>query len=124
MEEIKWDCAACGFEIADRDGWVHVRMSEVMVQEGAVRAWHEKYPGPSHSLSEISEFPDPVPWNALHEVCDPTGGEPYAIGVEDLRTAWDLIEWTVQLLEKTWLDATNWREVLRRKHHEAQSSSE
>lgn len=125
MSEVQWKCAACGFPIADGDGWVHVRMSEVMDQQEAVRAWKDKYKPPGKtgvSVGELLAHPDVVPWNALHEVCDPTGGEPYAICVEDLRTPWDLIHWTVQLLEKKWLESTNWREVLRAKHADSKPS--
>ena len=121
MTEITWKCAACGFAIADGDGWVHVRMSEVMDQEDAVREWNAVHHPPGKlgvSVGALLDHPDPVSWNAVHAVCDATGGEGYAIGVEDLRTPWDLIEWTVQLLEKSWLASTDWREVLRRKHGE------
>jgi hypothetical protein len=123
MPEVTWKCASCGFEIADGDGWVHARMSEVNDQEEAVREWKAKHQPEGKSavsVAQLLDYPEQVNWHALHEVCDPTGGEPYAIGVEDLRTSWDLIKWTVQLLEKSWLAATDWREVLRAKHREAQ----
>ncbi|MFC7494540.1 MULTISPECIES: hypothetical protein [unclassified Nocardioides] len=122
MAEVTWNCAACGFPIADGDGWVQARMSEVNQREIDVAEWeseHTKDDGPTAlTYSELMDAPGPVPWTALHEVCDGTAGEPYAIDVEELRTPWDLIRWTADLMQKSWLKATDWSEVIRAKHTE------
>lgn len=119
MADIEWKCVVCGFAIADGDGWLQADMSEVMDYEDAVVAWGAKYPDTGHTMAELSEHPDRVPWRALHSVCDPRGGEPYTIGVEDVRTPWGLVKWSAHLLEKTWLPSTNWDDVLQKKYGEA-----
>jgi hypothetical protein len=120
MSEVVWNCAACGFAIADGDGWVQVRMGEVMKYEDELAAWSAKHDDDGGvGMSDLASHPEPVPWHALHAVCDSTGGEPYAFGVEELRTAWDLVKVTSHIMEKTWLPSTNWEAVLDRKHTEA-----
>lgn len=121
MAEVTWNCAACGFPIADGDGWVQARMSEVNRYEDEDRAWQDEHTKDDMlvvSLGELIEAPEVTPWTALHEVCDGTAGEPYAIGVEELRTPWDLVLKTADLMQKSWLDSTDWSGVLRSKHRD------
>jgi hypothetical protein len=95
-------------------------MSEVDRYQDETRTWEAEHEDDDGVLvvnvAELMEAPDVIPWVALHEVCDRTAGEAYAIGVEELRTPWDLILKTADLMGKSWLEATDWSEVLRAKH--------
>jgi hypothetical protein len=121
MTQVTWMCVACGFAIADGDGWVQARSSEVDAYQEANKAWeqeHEDEGSIGATLGELIDSPQPAQWRAIHSVCDATGGEPYALGVEDLRTPWQLVHQTAHLIEKNWFLSTDWGDVLRAKYVE------
>ncbi|MFD0629738.1 hypothetical protein ACFQ2K_51235 [Streptomyces sanglieri] len=65
-------------------------------------------------FTELLEGPDQARWRASHEGCDPErGGSHYLVAAEKLRTRADLLDWTAHLMEKNWLSATDWRDLLR-----------
>lgn len=111
MAEVKWTCAECDEEIAAGDGFVRARMSEVHAFDAAMRARPEKI---SYSVADFMELPDRAKWRAHHFRCT-EDDEDYALAVEELRTAWDLVKWTSHLMGKAWLGSTDWADVLRSK---------
>jgi hypothetical protein len=122
-ERIEWTCFHCGDKVEDGEGFLQVRMPDVMRQEEATAEWEARHTVPGGGVEwDPFDADDPlpyeVPWNALHDKCDAAGGEPYAISIEELRTPWDLVRWTADLMGKNWLGATTWDSVLRRKHDE------
>jgi hypothetical protein len=61
----------------------------------------------------------PAHWRAVHESeqCDPryvdSDSVDYCVPVKEVRTWQGLIEWTAQLMERTWLQDTDWDAFLR-----------
>lgn len=117
-ETITWICFHCGDEVEDGEGFLQVRMPDVIRQEQATVEWEAQHTDPDGGIGfDLADGPpDEVPWNALHGKCDAAGGEPYAINIEELRTPWDLVKWTAHLMEKDWLTATAWDSLLQSKY--------
>ena len=66
------------------------------------------------TMDELSKIPGPAKWRAQHYACR---GEPksiaYEIEVERLDTAAKLVDWTAHLMNKGWINDTDWSSVLR-----------
>ena len=113
---LVWICEACRKPVADGTGYIHVNMHDVGQAEHAVRAWAEKHGDKiGHPLAEYLEWPDAVRWQAHHATCDPRpDAADYWFGVERARTHAHLLNWTAHLMEKTWLEHTDWSELIDR----------
>jgi hypothetical protein len=136
---LEWTCATCGSAIADGQGYLTVSQTDIAVHADhrierdrhafreAEHAWQRDgaREGEWHllprgvSVGEVWSWPEPAHWRAVHESeqCDPryVEGESvdYCVPVKEVRTWPSLIEWTAQLMEKTWLQDTNWDGFLR-----------
>src|SRR3954464_8311578 len=103
---ITWTCGRCDKPVEDQTGWVRVSMREVMRVEDARRAYDEKHPpGKGIGFGDFMEYPEPAHWQAVHESClSPTDDDPsdYAIPVDEIRTPWQALDWSAQVMEKTW----------------------
>jgi hypothetical protein len=118
---LTWACDECGKPIPDGEGYITVSYAEIH----AYRQWHDEFDERqrikanggliSYCISELAGMPDPARWRCLHRSCDPTpDSTDYWIDIERIRTYPRLLEWTAHLLEKTWLQSTSWRSILRR----------
>lgn len=115
MSELVWTCTECAQPIADRDGHLLVDISEVQKHEREWAAFWAAKDADSPkgaTLAELFELPGRVAWRAVHVNCYPEGNT-YDIAVADIRTESGLLDQTAHMLEKTWLQATNWDTVLR-----------
>jgi hypothetical protein len=114
---ITWTCTRCGKPIEDKTGWVRVSMREVMRVEDARRAYDDKHPpGKGINFADFMEYPEPVHWQAVHESClSPTDDDEgdYAIPVDEIRTPWRALDWSAQVMEKTWAEHTDWVPLMR-----------
>jgi predicted GIY-YIG superfamily endonuclease len=63
--------------------------------------------------AELMELPDAARWRVHHADCDPDpDGQDYHFDVARADTHEKLLSWTAHLLEKTWIQDTNWSEFL------------
>jgi hypothetical protein len=118
-QTVTWLCADCGDLIADGDGYLCLPFAEMRRYRSERKAWKELHPnGTTDELGFLDwkafwSKPEEAAWNTWHLRCDP---EPeasfYFIGVERIRTPWDVIHWTAHLLGKRWIDQTNWVDLL------------
>lgn len=58
-----------------------------------------------------------APWRVTHYDCDPEDTSAYWIGLERVTTCQELLAWTGHLMEKTWLQDTDWNELCRAAGH-------
>jgi hypothetical protein len=84
---LDWSCAECREAIEDGAGYLWCDVSSALDTLRAEANWRTSDP-------------------------DPESGR-YVIDVDHLRSPWDLVRWTCHLMEKNWLGATNWLQVLR-----------
>lgn len=118
--ELNVICERCEHSIADGGGTLWIDQSQVNRHEREVRDWEAAQEAKAgkgsllmHSAEDIFSYPKAVPWSAHHSVCDPAlGASAYSIEVHRLRTWADLVHWTAHLMEKSWLAATDWSELL------------
>lgn len=61
-------------------------------------------------LGDLLRLPT-AKWTATCETCDTVGDETaYYIEARDLVTAEKILDWTLHLMEKRWLEVTNWQQ--------------
>jgi hypothetical protein len=110
---ITWKCQVCGFAIAHGEGYLivrHQRLNQVAVD---THAWEEAHPDGS-TMEDLASYPEDAKWEILHEACDPDPEDDgYCITVERVRSTEHLLRWTIHLMEKSWLENTNWSDVVR-----------
>jgi hypothetical protein len=120
---IVWRCDICRQPIDDTQGYVAIDDEAIKRYRADSARWDADHQGrtPSgrfqaYSISELLDAPQPAQWRVLHRSCDPDPHQTwvYWIGVETCRTLVELLDWTCHLLEKGWLDDTNWNQVVRR----------
>lgn len=112
--KLIWVCKECKRPVADGDGYLHVSEVGLAEHRAGVKRWEAEHPGTIHTLGELMDLPDDVPWQVHHHACDPnpeTGD--YWFSVNEVRTHAGLLRWTAHLMGKRWLDATNWSAVIR-----------
>jgi hypothetical protein len=112
---LAWNCQRCGALIADGDGYITVSYRRLHEYDEAVVAWEQEHPDAFVTFGEFMTRPSRVRWQVLHARCDPApDGDGYTIDVERIRTPHEVISCSAQLLEKNWIQHTNWDEVLRK----------
>lgn len=122
--ELNIICSTCQKPIGDTDedrGYLWIRRDEVMDRQDAMRAWMSKYATSNgdggHTIvtdgAGIMTHPKRVVWRAEHTACDSGDlDDMYNIPAFKLRTWADLVAWTAHLMAKSWLDDTNWANLL------------
>ena len=107
---IAYPCDVCSKDILDADGYIHLSIRELAASE---RRWAElENEDGSVTLGVVELTADvlkAVRWKAYHIFCDPDpDAQSYTIQIEQIRTIPKLLAWTLHLMEKAWLPATNW----------------
>jgi hypothetical protein len=114
VNEITIICGSCGRPVAGDSGCLRVSHVAVMRHQLETTAWHEHHPGDVHDMHDLLAMPDAVGWVAWHHGCRPEGSDDgYEISSGELATWADLARWTAHLMSKTWLEATDWQDILR-----------
>lgn len=114
MTELRWMCPTCLQPITDGSGLVAISMLDVRQAEAAMAAWRD-----AHStnplgvitvpLATLRTAPEPASWGVHHEACMPEEvSAEYWFPLARCRTGDDLLMWTLHLMDKSWLEHTNW----------------
>lgn len=111
---VVWTCVVCGQAIEDDEGYLTASFAELHEYERRVREWEAEHAQGFYTLREVLDYPRAVPWQVLHEACDPEpDASSYWIGVERIRTPAAVLAWAAHLGEKNWIQTTNWTALLR-----------
>lgn len=113
----EWNCVHCGQPINDGTSYLWLDTRACARAEEATQAWKEEHPGPFINGGDfIFGLPDLVPWETRHHDCgeDP-GLNGYLIDIAELRTDKQLHDWTLHLMQKDWLQHTDWTPLMKRK---------
>lgn len=112
MQDFESACQECGKPILDREGYLRVddaaALRGYLDQEERDREYE---PGAPVDLDKLVS--GTVVWRALHAGCDAYANLGYQIDINRLRTWPQLVDWTAHLMQKNWLRATDWHELLR-----------
>lgn len=121
-ERIRWQCAACGSDIADSQGWLSIIRSHVAEAEKANEGFERKAQNPrigfpAVRLRNIMPQPGIAEWTAYHHRCDPAHDDAlWVINVENLRSREQLLWWTLHFMDtKSWIEHTDWTRTVRLK---------
>lgn len=128
--DLVWLCHECDQPIANGMGYLESRWNDVAAardgrRDSRARARARARENIPHFTedeldglelyngADLFAIPDRAPWLAWHVDCDP---EPdagsYWIGVERIRTWPQVLSWTAHLMEKDWLEDTDWSDLL------------
>ena len=116
---IDWRCDLCQDPLADGD---YATVDENDVQEVRraradleERTRHPEFTGVHiYSGQDFGTLPPPARWLFRHHRCDPQPDSPdYSFDIANIRTEGALLAWSAHLMDKNWLDATNWQDVMR-----------
>ncbi|WP_461163767.1 hypothetical protein [Arthrobacter sp. R4-81] len=115
-----YQCGECGKDIKDREGYLWISVTDAYRVKDERRNWQANHPpaddnqNPGPSLGGDMRDPDEVHWAPLHSACDPRSGDvvEYTVGVEEVRTSLDLLNWALALLDKDWFEYTNWNTLV------------
>lgn len=120
VASIVWICAECGEPIENESGYIELPNSErrrYKIEQAEWEATHPRHNEPFavYSGGDLLSMPDDCKWHAIHRACDPDpDGGGYWFDIERARTQLQVLDWTLHLMEKSWIDETNWTEFVRR----------
>lgn len=117
--QVRFPCATCG-QLIESGGFVEVDEADLIHKQQAHAAWRadldlDGYAEPLVTLADLARVPEPVHWRAFHYDCGSEldqGRTTYSIDLQRLQTLRDVIRWTSHLMEKAWLDQTDWLALL------------
>lgn len=111
-----WLCDDCHKPIVGNTGYFRVSHEDIARHDDAARAWEAKYAHKAAvTLEELCEHPRPARWTFHHDGCRPDGnGHAYSADIARVGTFRAALQWTAHLMEKNWLDSTDWRAVIER----------
>jgi hypothetical protein len=116
--ELLARCETCDALIADGDGSLWVDMADVDRTATNTQAWEmletEQEAGAlSFSVGSLMSYPDPARWQVHHDACySSPRARSYGVEVHRCRSWADLVWWTAHLMGKTWLQDTDWENLL------------
>lgn len=114
LEVTAW-CAVCGHQVLAGAGYVCVDVKVAIENE---RVWHEyEKTEPESGYIDVGGMleahRDLVPWTVLHAACDPhPERDDYWFDVGRSTPLAALLDWNAHLLEKRWIQHTNWTRFL------------
>jgi hypothetical protein len=108
----KWPvCQVCGKEVTTEEGFLAIYHDELMEYKKQSLEWEKKHPldenvGRIIDATDIMEMPESVQWHWGHSEC--LGDSMYDIPYSRFDTLGKVLSWTLHLMEKSWLDYTDW----------------
>ena len=118
MEKLTHHCEVCAKEISGNRGSLFVHTGDVLRAQAALP--RDRGQGAGGSPQEIGELvrnweENVARWHVMCDACMADAGiweGIREIGLHQLTTYGHLVAWTAHLMEKRWLEVTNWRQVL------------
>lgn len=117
MNHIIWTCDVCGRTITAGTGYIELDTRKVHAYEQDVKAWREKHtPSGWEPIGGdvLLTFPEAPRWAVFHGKCDPDPEHSgYWFAVERADTAAKVLDWTLHLAEKPYVENSNWTSFIR-----------
>lgn len=117
VTKVNWRCGVCK-KVVSKAGSIWIDMREVAEKEKAIAAWRKKHTRRGCVMISAEELLDShelerVFWLVRHDRCERAPSNAYEIAIERILTQGKVLAWTAHLMEKNWLEVTNWDNVCR-----------
>lgn len=124
VSALVWSCDVCGRRVAGGAGYLFVDRVQLAEHEDRMAVWEAEQAAKRASradgglalmfASDFASMPNQVPWRVAHAKCDPhPESEDYWVPVERVDSVRKVLDWTLHLHGKGFLDSTNWVSVVR-----------
>ncbi|MFC7919640.1 hypothetical protein [Streptomyces cinereoruber] len=114
--DLRAVCDICSTDIGDNEGAIWIDIQEVQTVEREYGDWERRHADGDGTISFDIFSPDSPPgdvrWHVSHDSCLDIPELAYHIPVERLRSWPAYLHWTAHLMEKTWLQHTNWTALI------------
>lgn len=127
-QKLTWNCDHCGNHVEDGTGYLHISYAEINRREKEYADWNQKQRSnvlaDSHvrviTAAELMTAPALAQWQISHTDCDPAPeSNDWHVPITYALTYRELIDLTAHLMGKTWINSTNWPELLRQAYRSA-----
>lgn len=105
-------CDVCGKQVQLKDGILSISFREVREVQEAHERFKRDHTNPVFHVSDLLTLPERVHWKWHHSKCN--GQSSYWIDACRFDTVEKVLQWTIHLMDKTWFQLTDWREVIHR----------
>jgi hypothetical protein len=114
--QIEWVCQVCSKSVGDESGYVFINEEEALEAEREDSGDVDDDRPSAQTIYELVASTNTVSWKIVHSACDTEDDEVlcYRIDVERVRTPQQLLAWTAQLMDKSWLPWTNWSQTIKK----------
>jgi predicted GIY-YIG superfamily endonuclease len=113
-------CEDCGALLADDDGVLHINQLELREREDAYRQYERRQDARGSwapvDFGDLLSLPDEATWRVQCDNCAQCEFC-YDIDIGRALTWPELMDWTVHLSEKSWIEYTNWFALMRSVAH-------
>lgn len=116
-EYVLWPvCQYCGKSVSTAQGVLVVYGHEISEYEKLFKEWGKSYPRTETgsrliTSRELADLPHMVDWHWGHSDCV-QDGVMYEITYDRFDNVEKVLNWTLHLMEKNWLEHTRWREAV------------
>lgn len=120
MAVKKWpSCQICGKPVSSNQGLITIYKKDLSAFEKSKKIWEGKHPKDEpYAAKDLAEFPCSVEWHWGHSKCLKEGM--YEITYDRFDTVEKALSWTLHMMDKPWVDQTNWADMVR-SHHKLSS---
>ena len=117
-------CQVCGKPVSTEQGILTIYKKELDQYEEQHKEWEKRHPLDEHgvqilTVGDMDEMPDLISWHWGHARC--LGDGMYTIDYSRFDSIGKALSWTLHLMEKYWLDFTDWEAAVRA-HHKVPSA--
>ena len=107
-------CDKCGMAVTTQEGVIAIRNAHIAEAIAEWRAWEATH-GEVVSLDELLTAPQSVKWLWGHDTCI-LDDDSYTIDPTRFDSLGKALDQTLHMMEKTWLQHTDWINFVRRVH--------
>jgi hypothetical protein len=107
-------CDICHKAVTIDTAGAWVNYGDISRREAAVEQWDRAHPELSTEFPD--GYPDALPWVWGHLSCGERDANDYWFEAAEMETPTDALSQTLHMIEKNWIEQTDWGTLVRRLH--------